>query len=914
MAAHRSIRTATALVACAILTFGQRAHAGKDNASSTCLNITQNVVDNGCYVLTPPISTSALVIDGADTGGTEWTGVAGLVTKNPTGTLTGPHTVRVRHESTVVAGQVVDSLVLFVTISDGSNDPDDKLQIVIDPLHNDHVPTANAIDDDIVFTLFRGADSGPGQIHAPKRFAVAGGDVEWVPTAGHGAFAVTSSAADWQVELRIDPTELLTSQLPSAVGYGVKVSDFNGDGAVWPLNFAVPNVITVPFANLAVLKNRRPIDYALSLDFSGSMTATDGLTENRWKRAVHAANTFITVASLFRDPDYFDDRVGASQYSWKCSDNNTTGDGTKLFGSGAGPALGDFPAPGADLLAVGSDPPGDNCTPIKRGLEFAYEKLATASLNGATDRDRLVVLLSDGFHNMPASSASFGTDPVPSFNNSGFSGAKLRTVSLGPDLTAGTALLGRLAVSANGVADDKVAKYNQLSTAEDLLDPYLEVLGQPLHVNKVPAEVDGTYLPGTVERLVFIGGWIPQSAAQGLTIERADSAGGPFTPVAGTSTTPNTVTGFTAVVIDHPTAGGVWRFGGGAPLPNARHVLADLRAFAEFFTEPKIHNTGDPILLQVRVRDAGSPALGAEVMVETASPGQGLGNFLSTTDDRCEVSTPKLPTLTRGIDITKATPGTPAVRGATAGVTADPRPGRYALAQQLLERCQKTDVKVTVPGTPMFDDATHGDLVAGDGVYSLASPTKLEGSYNFRIRVRGTEATGAKFSRASLLSQYVQVAPTQTATATTVQVGNIVNGLQTAVVLFIPKDDLGNYVGPGMQTNYHVNVTGGTTLARVVDLGRGVYGQQIGYPVKTATPPITIVSDEPRVTIVVGGKGGSGGTTGPGGDHCAGCPGGADSTGHPGWFARHCCLVLTILVGVLLLLLLLLVLARRRRP
>jgi hypothetical protein len=893
MTRYPFIRTATVAAASTILAVTAPAHAGKDNPTSSCLNISQNDPANTCYVLTPPISATAVIIDGQDTaipGGTEWTtGVAGIVVKNPTGSLGGSHTVQVRHESTVVAGLVVDSLVLRVTVTDDTNDPDDSVQIVFDPLHNDHfVPAlANAIDDDVVFTISRGADHAPGQAHAPRRFSRAAGDVEWAITPGHGAFEVTSTSATWQLELRVDPTELLTSQLPSAVGFGVQINDFSGGGAaVWPANFVVPNPITVPFLNLAVLKNRRPIDYELSLDFSGSMTATDGLAENRWKRAVHAANMFVAVASLFRDPDYFDDRVGATRYAWDCSGSDATGDHTEVIGGGSGAApLDVFPTPGLDLLSAGADPAGNNCTPIKRGLEFAFEQLATPSLNGALDRDHLVVLLSDGFHNMPPGDAIFGTAVSPSFNNHGFTTAKLRTVSLGPDMTAGTDLLARLAVAVNGVADDKVAKYNQLGTAEDLLDAYLEVLGQPLHVNNVGAEADGTYLPGTVERLVFVGGWVSPllpSAAGPLVIERADTAGGPFTPVSGTATAPNPVTGFSSVVIDHPQPGGVWRFGGGNQ-PNARHVLADLRVFAEFFTEPKIYNTGDPIVLQVRLRDAGKPVLGAEVTVETAIPGQGLGNFLSTTDAECQVGAPTFPGQPPRIAMAKLVTGGAAAPAATTGGTPDPRPGRYGLAQQLLDRCKKSDGKTNLPGTAMFDDASHGDLVAGDGVYSLTFPTTLEGSYNFRFHVRGTESTGAKFTRTSVLSQYVQVAPTQAGTATTVQVGGVVNGLQTALVMFIPKDSLGNYVGPGFNAHYHVTVPGGVALGGITDLGRGVYGQQIGYPVNTTTPPVTIVSDNPPIKIVVGGRDGS--------------PGGI-----LGWIKLHCCWVIAILAGLLVLL------------
>ncbi|HSR98993.1 MAG TPA: choice-of-anchor X domain-containing protein [Kofleriaceae bacterium] len=903
------MRTVT-LIAGTALALGRDAHAAPcnfnaalkcDNATSTCDNLKQNGAANGCYVLTPPISATPIVIDGQDTGGTEWTGVAGLVTKTPVGSLAGSHTVRVRHESTTLGGVVDDKLVLFVTVDDSSNDPDDDVKIVFDPLHNDHVPTANATDDDVMFKIFRGADNAPGQAHAPRRITSVG-DAEWTPTATHGALSVVSSGAGWAFELRVDPLELLTSQLPSAVGYGVQIDDFIGGGAaVWPLNFLAPNVITTPFANLAVLKNRQPIDYILSLDYSGSMTALDGLAENRWKRSVHAADMFVAVAGLFRDPDYFDDRVGGSRYAWSCGDDTAAGDTSAQFPAAG--ALSDFPASGTNLFApsIAPDPPGGNCTPIRRGLELALSQFAASTQ--ASDRERFVVLLSDGFHNMPSTDAGFvppAATVATFFSAPQLTTHKVRTVSMGPDATAGTALLAAIAAAFNSTGLFE-AKYNQLDPAQNLLDAYLETLQQPLHVNRVddaaPVTTDGSFAPGTVDRLVFIGAWNVPASAKALTIERDGVA------VAGTTIGPDTTIGFSALVVDHPQAGGTWKFSGPvADRPNHRYALADLRIYAEFFTEPRIYNTGDPILLQVRLREAGKPLLGADVTVETAIPGQGLGNFLATTDLECQVRPPSFPNLgsTRVVGLARepsagsppaaASPATPAATRPAAAAAPprapDPRPGRYALAQQLLERCKKTDDKNQLPGTALFDDATHGDLIAGDGIYSLAFATTLEGSYNFRFHARAKEASGIAVSRMSLLSQYVQVAPTPEGTATTIQPGPVVNRLQTAVVMFIPKDSLGNFVGPGFAPTYRVSVPGGVTMGSLVDLGRGVYGQQFGYPVNTPTPTVIIESSDPHVKIVVGRK----------------PPGG----GLVAWVHEHCCRVLLAAVAALLLLVLLL--------
>lgn len=835
-----------ALLGVALAFTSTTARAAKDNPGSSCDNLTQNGA-NDCYMWTPPVTSTAVTIDGLNTAG-EWTGVPA---KTAIGTLAGGHTLQARH---VKAG-MSDTVSLFVSVVDGSFSADDSVQIYFDPLHDDGPPTAG-LSDNVQFKIFRGNDAAA---HAPRRITTAG-DSPWTPTTGD--YEINSTSPGWTIEIRIDATELGVAHLNSLVGFGVVLEDFDsGNNALWPLNFAP----ITPFVTWAALKNRQPIDYVLSLDYSGSMTDLDGLSDNRWKRAVRAADMFVAVAGLFRQPDYFDDRVGGSRYAWNCGNDTAAGDTTAQFPSGTGTgsgALSSFPASGTNLFAphVSPDPPGDNCTPIRRGLEFAISQFVAST--SATDRKKIIVLLSDGFHNMPSAHAGFELTPEAFFTPNTLQSHTVRTVSMGSDMTAGTALLGRIA-SAFADGGALTAKYNQLSAnSRNLLDAYLETLQQSLHVNKVddaaPAgSTEGSYSPGTVDRLVFIGAWDAAGNAKTLTIERDGTA------VSGTTIGPDTTVGYSALVIDNPPSGGTWKFAGpAADRPNARFVLADLRVYAEFFTEPKIYNTGDPILLQVRLSDQGQPVLNADATVEIAIPGQGLGNFLSTTDDHCERSDPRLPRIVDGrlsgrVVARSNLAASASLVGAAAAPpqqgAADPRLGRYQLAQQLLERCHVQDGKTDLPQNELFDDGTHGDLVADDGVYSLAFGTTLEGSYNFRFHVHGTDSAGTDFSRTSLLSQYVQVAPSPGATATSFELATVSGGLQTAYALFLPKDNLGNYLGPGFASKYHVTVNGGATVGAVVDIGRGAYGQQVVYPARADHPQVIIEGGDPCFHTTIGG-------------------------------------------------------------
>lgn len=855
---QRSHLMAATVVAFALFGPGQ-ARAAKDNSASSCVNLVQNGA-NDCYMWTPPLTSTALTVDGINTAG-EWTGV---LNKTAVGTLPGGHTVQLRRVRTGTA----DDLYLFVTIVDPSFAADDNVQLYFDPLHNDGPPTADNTDN-VQFKIFRGNDNGSGSVHQPRRITTAG-DAAWAPSTG--AFAINSTGSGWTLEVRLDATELGVVHLSSLTGFGVVVNDFDsGNAALWPLNFAPATL----FTTWSALKGRRPIDYELSLDYSGSMTALDGLTENRWKRTVRAADMFVAVAGLFREPDYYDDRVGASRYAWDCGNDGASGDLTAVFPagfeSGSG-VLQSFPPSGTNLFApsVAPDPPGSNCTPIRRGLAFALNQFTVTPSTVATDREQFIVLLSDGFHNMPSADANFNTAPSTFFTAGDLTTHKVRTVSMGLDMTAGTALLAAIAAAFNSTGTFE-AKYNQLAPAQNLLDAYLETLQQPLYVNLVnddaPATSDGSYQLGTVDRAVFIGAWNTPGSAKALTIQREGAT------QSGTTIGPDTALGFAALVVDHPTSGGTWKFEGPTgDRPNVRYVLVDLRVYAEFFTEPKIYNAGDPILLQVRLRDRGKPVLGADATVEIALPGQGLGNFLSLTDDKCQQSAPQIPVLGNGrlASLRAARSATLPARplaAATTGGTPDPRPGRYAQAAALLDQCNVQDGKTDLPGTKLFDDGTHGDLVAGDGVYSLSYGTTLEGSYNFRFHVRGTDGAGVAFGRTSLLSQYVQIAPTSAATATSFQVGPVTGNLQTAVAFFLPRDGRGNYLGPGFATKYTAVVNSGTLLGGVADLGRGIYAQEVAYPVGSAPPQVTIQGQNPCFSTVVGGHGGGHDQCGPEGAH-----------------------------------------------
>src|SRR5262245_39647038 len=122
------MRVAAFLAFAALVLTSLVAYAGKDNTTSSCDNLVQNGA-NDCCMWTTPISAAPITVDGTNTG-TEWTGVP---SKTPSGTLSGAHTIQVRHVKTPTG----DSLSFLITIFDASFSADDRVDLHFDPLHND---------------------------------------------------------------------------------------------------------------------------------------------------------------------------------------------------------------------------------------------------------------------------------------------------------------------------------------------------------------------------------------------------------------------------------------------------------------------------------------------------------------------------------------------------------------------------------------------------------------------------------------------------------------------------------------------------------------------------------------------------------------------------------------------------------
>jgi hypothetical protein len=772
-------------------------------------------------------------------------------------------------------GNGQESLRIFFAVNDDDVVEEDFIDLAFDRNH-DH---AAGQQDDVLLRIRRvacdGAACGAERMDRNGGIAFDQNDAELF-SLSEGQVIISHALPDeagfgigWSGEIVVRPSDLGWGYFPGTVGVWVRARDDQG-GTEGSFPAAVTELQPASWGHLQL---RYPIDFALSLDYSGSMTALDGLTDNRWVRAKRAADLFAATLGLFRD-NAFDDRIAVSQYSWSCSDESAAGDATGAVAGIPGFALLAVPAPPVGMASFTSanntTPPGNNCTPIRRGLEFALNTQLGFSVPAlAQPRDRVVVLLSDGFHNMPSAQDPFNPGAVFNADHRAF--ADVATVALGPDGSAGTLLLSEIATTFQGMSS--TTKYNQATDFTELLDSYLAVVQDPFTINAVgddlPMSAGGSYLPGAADKVVVIGVWNDPSQASAMTVHRDGAV-----PAGTIQTFHNKKIGYAAVSVTGPTAGGTWTINSTADgvFPNARYVLVDLRILARFPVAQRNYTTGEPILLRVALTDNGAPLLGAQARVEIARPGEALGNYLATVQANCERGQPQIPQWTPGrgaatTSVTGAMMGPPAGAAGATGATGDPIPGRYALAADRFQRCQKPGLdRDTLAGEPMFDDGTHGDEQANDGVYSLSyTDTNLEGSYNFRITARGTATDGVSYSRTRRFSQFVQVKPAPENTAHTVQMAGTSGDLQNAVYWFLPRDRYENYLGPGFAGSMQVSTLGGGSLAGPLqDVGNGWYGQGVQFPRGAPVPPIRVAMPTTGFVATFDPRGSGGTLIGPG--------------------------------------------------
>jgi hypothetical protein len=311
------------------------------------------------------------------------------------------------------------------------------------------------------------------------------------------------------------------------------------------------------------------------------------------------------------------------------------------------------------------------------------------------------------------------------------------------------------------------------------------------------------------------------------------------------------------IKLDDPDAGAYTAFTASGAI--ATYGVLDLQLEARFGLDNVPHGTDSTITLLARLQDAGLPVTGADVRVDIARPEEGFGTAASTRSlDGCERIEPQLPDARVEIqDIPRVAAVVPAQQvvfsSPNLNVQAKPqngdvKPPPYALMEALLEACGKSGLeRVEETGLQLFDDGTHGDAAAGDGIYTLRfTNTTIEGSYIFRFRASGQDSQGRPFARVQQISEYVRVAVDPAASLA----GSVILGTSGDTVVqqyhVTPRDVHLGYLGPGHAGDVQFMVSGAQRIGGVRDFNNGIYAQVVRYDRTTDNPVVVaVVQDQP---------------------------------------------------------------------
>lgn len=266
----------------------------------------------------------------------------------------------------------------------------------------------------------------------------------------------------------------------------------------------------------------------------------------------------------------------------------------------------------------------------------------------------------------------------------------------------------------------------------------------------------------------------------------------------------------------------VQRLDGGTPQPQIDAdvlTMVDLHVQTEMFFGSDTHFVDEPIDLFCRIQAGGAAVTEAEVLVDVALPGEGLGTFLTTNAS-----------LYKKIKDNAQPDGR------------DPDTGKAHMISTLLHATEQQQLPiVAAPDFVLHDDGAHGDGAAGDGLWGNSFlETKKEGTYTFRFRVSGKLPDGSQFARTILKSIYLSLKPSITATIMNwATLDEPVTGLTVSVLTIIPKSESGEFLGPFQGATIASTVTDGQPDGDWVDNIDGSYTLRVLHP-SDASPIVSV--------------------------------------------------------------------------
>lgn len=237
---------------------------------------------------------------------------------------------------------------------------------------------------------------------------------------------------------------------------------------------------------------------------------------------------------------------------------------------------------------------------------------------------------------------------------------------------------------------------------------------------------------------------------------------------------------------------------------------------SDFTIEAGDYVPGSGIPLRVSLKESGRALLsGVTVSAQVASPSQSIGDLLSASN----AGTEQPDTCPGGCDIDS--------------------PADAKLANELKDNPEALQSDFDTINFVDNGDASSGDLVAGDGVYSAIYQADAPGHHNVLFRVHGSTERSGNVHREQLISFVVRSAPDSSETVIDSSISADPNTGQNSLdVNFTPKTRGGSLLGPGW-ANYFWFAGPAITPFKASDNLDGTYSAVVNF-MGEAPPALTL--------------------------------------------------------------------------
>lgn len=558
----------------------------------------------------------------------------------------------------------------------------------------------------------------------------------------------------------------------------------------------------------AVNKGRHPMNISLVLDHSGSMSSSTNGDPNpahrRWDTLTWSVEQFVkNWAVVGGVPDVGGTNIDQDALSVVFFDSSvipSTGAGASWIQRGSATAWDNATHPWVPILTAVAGQGPNAATSIGGGLQVALDSFQTQS-----GFDKTIILMTDGIQNTPPCvrpgvGGKMVIDPTggcPGLPNGSAASeipvtdqcTRVITIGMGePNVgSLEEGLLDALAQQTDGQSH-LVSKETDLGFAGTLVEA-LKGNTVSLAARQVdtiaagaPRSMDVT-LDSTVRSATFVLSWAEGSPGA-LRLAITDPNGKPVKPAAA-ARDDRRIMHYIIERVDIGKTGpaGVWKANllpsiEGPAIPYHLSVYTEEQSleFRLGFQGDK-HGTGQPLVLanDIAFDDAVLAGVAGQIRVEVETPAGALGTLLRQSE------------------------GAPNGGG---GGGPDPVTAYRQKADQVLSDPENLKKVGTQSGGVLaVTEPTQGH-------YEVAldpTQTRLPGTYRFHVTLDLPGKNGERVKRSESIETQVQVLPDPAATNLTV---NNKESPGDVDLVIVPRDRFGNYVGPGYNNWFTVDITG----------------------------------------------------------------------------------------------------------